>query len=68
MSETDQQIRDRIAAEDRAVMAIRILCDSYQQGGAAYRTVAKLIEDVLEDQAGRIVRVGNDKHTPEVQT
>lgn len=66
--ETDNQARERIANEERAVAAIRILCETYARGGMSYGQTAKLIEDVLEDQAGRIVRVGNEKHTPEVRT
>jgi hypothetical protein len=67
-SETDQQKAERIASEERAVSAIRILCESYAKGGMSYRQTAKLIEDVLEDEAGRIVRIGNERHTPEVTT
>ena len=66
--DTDEQLRDRIASEERSIAAVRILCESYTNGGMSYGQTAKLIEDVLEDQAGRIVRVGNDRHTPEVQT
>ena len=66
--ETDDQVRERIASETRAVAAIRILCETFTKGGMSYGQTAKLIEDVLEDQAGRIVRVGNEKHTPEVRT
>jgi hypothetical protein len=65
---TDDQVQERIASEERAVAAIRILCETYTKGGMTYGQAAKLIEDVLEDQAGRIVRVGHQKHTPEVQT
>jgi hypothetical protein len=67
-SETDQQKAERIASEERAVSAIRILCESYAKGGMSYRQTAKLIEDVLEDEAGRIVRIGKERHTPEVRT
>lgn len=66
--DTDEQLRDRIASEERSIAAVRILCESYSKGGMSYGQTAKLIEDVLEDQAGRIVRVGNERHTPEVQT
>ena len=66
--DTDEQLRDRIASEERSIAAVRILCESYTKGGMSYGQTAKLIEDVLEDQAGRIVRVGNERHTPEVQT
>lgn len=66
--ETDQQKAERIASEERAMSAIRILVDSYAKGGMSYRQATKLIEDVLEDEAGRIVRVGNERHTPEATT
>ena len=66
--DTDEQLRDRIASEERSIAAVRILCESYSKGGMSYGQTAKLIEDVLEDQAGRIVRVGNERHFPEVQT
>jgi transcription antitermination factor NusG len=66
--DTDEQLRDRIASEERSIAAVRILCESYTKGGMSYGQTAKLIEDVLEDQAGRIVRVGNERHSPEVQT
>jgi len=66
--DTDEQLRDRIASEERSIAAVRILCESYSKGGMSYGQTAKLIEDVLEDQAGRIVRVGNERHSPEVQT
>lgn len=66
--ETDDQVRERIASEALAVSAIRLVCECYEKGGMSYGQTAKLIEDVLEDQAGRIVRVGDQKHTPEVRT
>lgn len=66
--ETDQQKAERIASQERAMSAIRILCEGYANGGMSYRQASKLIADVLEDEAGRIVRVGTERHTPEVMT
>lgn len=68
MRETDQQRRERIAREERAIQAIRILCESYTAGGTSFRQTAKLIEDVLDEQAASIVRVGETRHNPEVTT
>ena len=67
-SETNEQRRQRLADEERAMTAVRSLCDSYAAGAMSFRQVMRQIEHVLENQAGRIVRIGNERHTPEVTT
>lgn len=67
-TETNEQRMRRLADEERAVAAVRSLCEAYAAGGASYSTTMRLIERLLEDEAGRIVRIGNERHTPEVRT
>ena len=67
-SETNEQRMQRLADEERAMTAVRSLCDSYAAGGMSFCQAMRQIEQVLEDEAGRIVRVGNERHTPEVTT
>lgn len=67
-TETNEQRMQRLADEERAVAAVRSLCDAYAAGGTSYSTTMRLIEKVLDDEAGRIVRVGNHRHNPEVRT
>ena len=66
--ETDQQRRERIAREEQAMTAIRSLVEAYTAGGVTFRQAAKSIEDVLDEEVGRIVRVGQERHNPEVTT
>lgn len=68
MTETNEQRMARIAGEEQAVAAIRILCETFAAGGLSFRQTTKLIEDVLEDQSGRMVRVGSERHSPEVKS
>ena len=67
-TETNEQRMQRLADEERAVAAVRSLCEAYAAGGTSYKATMRLIEQVLEDEAGRIVRIGNERHTPEVKT
>lgn len=68
MTETNEQRMSRLAEEERAMTAIRSLCDSYANGAMSFRTAVKLVEDVIDEQAARIVRVGIERHSPEVRT
>jgi hypothetical protein len=63
----DDRARAAVIQEQAiAIERIRDACETYQRGGATYRHVVELIEDVVEGQA-RIVRVGSKTHTPEVK-
>jgi hypothetical protein len=63
----DERLRAAVIQEEAIVIErIRDACETYQRGGATYRHVVELIEDVIDAQA-RIVRVGNKVHTPEVK-
>jgi len=68
MSETNEQRMQRLADEERAIAAVRSLCDSYAAGGMSFLQAMRQIEQVVEDQTDRIVRIGNQRHTPEVAT
>lgn len=68
MSETNEQRMQRLADEERAMAAIRSLCESYAVGGMSFRTAVKLVGEVIEQESARIVRVGNERHTPEVRS
>lgn len=68
MTETNEQRMQRLADEERAMAAIRSLCESYAAGAMSFRTAIKLVGEVIETEAGRIVRVGNERHSPEVTT
>ncbi len=68
MNETNEQRMARLAQEEGAISAIRCLCESYARGAMSFRKAAELIEDVIDEQAARIVRVGNERHKPEVKT
>jgi hypothetical protein len=59
---------ERLAEEERAMAAVRSLCDSYAAGGMSFRQAMRQIEQVAEDQTDRIVRIGKERHTPEVRT
>lgn len=67
-SETNEQRMQRLADEERAMTAVRSVCDSYAVGGMSFRQAMRQIEQVVEDQTDRIVRIGNQRHTPEVTT
>ncbi len=67
-SETNEQRMERLAEEERAMAAVRSLCDSYAAGGMSFRQAMRQIEQVAEDQTDRIVRIGKERHTPEVRT
>jgi hypothetical protein len=64
---TDQQRREAIDAQDEAIHGIRRVCDTYQAGGTTFRLAKQAIEELM-DQPSRIVRVGSQTHTPEVQS
>jgi len=67
MTQDERQRCEVLAGQDRTIERIRDACETYQRGGVTYRHVVELIEDVIDAQA-RIVRVGNQTYTPEVQS
>lgn len=67
-SETNEQRMARLAQEERTMAAIRSLCESHAAGAMSFRSALELIRDLVDAETARIVRVGNEKHTPEVQT
>ena len=67
MTQDERQRVEAIEGETRTIECIRDACETYQRGGVTYRHVVELIEDVIDAQA-RIVRVGNQTYTPEVQS
>ena len=68
MSETNEQRMARLANEERNMAAIKTLCEGYTAGGMSYRSAMDLIRDLVDEDTARIVRVGNERHTPEVTT
>jgi len=64
---TDEQKREAITTQDDVMERIGKVVETYHAGGLSYPTAAKTIEDLLEEPA-RIVRVGTETHTPEVQS
>lgn len=49
------------------VRSIKRIVETFEAGGLSYRRLVDMIDDVINGQPERIVRVGNT-HTPEVQT
>jgi hypothetical protein len=66
-SMTEQQKRDAITSQEEAVTRIGQVCEAFKSGHLSYGQALKQIEDVI-DESTRIVRVGTETHTPEVQS
>jgi hypothetical protein len=64
---TDQQKREAIATHDDVMERIGKVVENYHAGGLSYPPAAKTIEELLDEPA-RVVRVGTETHTPEVQS
>jgi|694.fasta_scaffold39208_7 hypothetical protein len=67
-SETNEQRMARLAQEERTMAAVAGLCQSHAAGAMSYRTAMGLLRDLIDEDTARIVRVGMEKHTPEVTT
>lgn len=56
------------AAQKEKVEQLGQLLERYQAGGLSFAKLADQIETVIHGQPDRIVRVGLNKHNPEVQS
>lgn len=55
--------------QEQAVMdSIRTVVESFGRGQCSYRTATAQIEELLNGDAARVVRVGNKTHKPEIES
>jgi hypothetical protein len=67
MRPTDRDYASRRHEQERVMDVIRSIANDYRAGRMTYQTASAQIEELLNGDAARIVRVGNT-HTPEVET
>jgi len=66
MRPTDRDYAARRHEQERVMQIIRSIAEDYRAGRMSYQKAAAQIEELLNGDAARIVRVGQT-HTPEVQ-
>jgi hypothetical protein len=54
--------------EQHVMDSIRAVVDSFARGQVSYRKALASIEELLNGDAARVVRVGNKLHQPEIES
>lgn len=64
---TDTERRQE-AAHAAAMQIVEDTVQAFKRGAVSFNRAKSIIDDALVGDAGRIVRIGNSKHTPEVES
>ena len=60
--------RRRDGDHKEAIASIRRLLETFEAGGISWRRLRDAVDECLHEETARVVRVGNETHTPEVKS
>jgi hypothetical protein len=60
--------RDNEARHQAAMQIVEDTALAFKRGAVSFNRAKSIIDDALIGDADRIVKIGNNKHTPEIET